>query len=347
MAVHGYGHLFVQDTTPAEAPVMVGSIWSDTADGSVKVCTAISPYTFAAISGGTVLPDPVTVPHGGTGVATLAAHGVLLGAGAANVVVTGAGLAGQVLTSNGASADPTYQVIAPTATPQITSNTGAQNNFDLTARSTYLRCTGAAPVFSGFTVLGATPSDGDQVLIECQGTTARVTNQDTNSTITNRVVCPSTNGQIIGANGRMLLVYDGTAGRWRESLLDCGAWIAVPYNAGDYTGSGSQTWTVDSGDLDTGLYKQQGTTLFVQYYLKSTSVGGTPAGFLQITLPAGFTAGSNAFSMCFVQDAGGTSAAGLVRPVTTILRVQKIDGSNWGASTNSTFIGVAIPVNIT
>ena len=62
----------------------------------------------------------ISVPHGGTGVATLAAHGVVLGEGVSPVAVVAPGTAGYVLTSNGASADPTYQVApgaAGTTTP--------------------------------------------------------------------------------------------------------------------------------------------------------------------------------------------------------------------------------------
>jgi len=53
------------------------------------------------------------VPHGGTGVATLAAHGVVLGNGTGAVAVSGPGTSGQVMTSNGASADPTFQPLVP------------------------------------------------------------------------------------------------------------------------------------------------------------------------------------------------------------------------------------------
>lgn len=56
----------------------------------------------------------VTVPTGGTGVTTLAAHGVVIGNGASAVNVTGAGTIGQALISNGASADPTFQTISGT-----------------------------------------------------------------------------------------------------------------------------------------------------------------------------------------------------------------------------------------
>lgn len=56
---------------------------------------------------GSIVP-PVTVPLGGTGVASLTLHGVLIGNGANPVNVTSAGTAGQFLISGGPSADPTW-----------------------------------------------------------------------------------------------------------------------------------------------------------------------------------------------------------------------------------------------
>lgn len=56
--------------------------------------------------------DPVVVGHGGTGLATLTAHNVLIGEGASAVAFAAPGTSGQVLTSNGASADPTFQSAA-------------------------------------------------------------------------------------------------------------------------------------------------------------------------------------------------------------------------------------------
>jgi len=68
----------------------------------------------------------VAVTQGGTGLTTLTAHGVLIGAGASNLAVTSAGTAGQCLLSNGASADPSFGVCpgagtgAPTTSTYIT-----------------------------------------------------------------------------------------------------------------------------------------------------------------------------------------------------------------------------------
>lgn len=55
------------------------------------------------------LGTPLAVADGGTGVATLADAGVVVGNGTGNVQVTGAGTSGQVLTSNGTGVDPTFQ----------------------------------------------------------------------------------------------------------------------------------------------------------------------------------------------------------------------------------------------
>lgn len=57
----------------------------------------------------------VTVPQGGTGVATLTAHGVVLGEGTSNVAVSTAGTATQCFISNGPSSDPTFQSCPGTA----------------------------------------------------------------------------------------------------------------------------------------------------------------------------------------------------------------------------------------
>lgn len=65
--------------------------------------------------------SPGTVPSGGTGVATLTAHGLMVGEGVSPVASMSAGLAGQVVQSGGASADPVYS----TATfPSTATSTG-------------------------------------------------------------------------------------------------------------------------------------------------------------------------------------------------------------------------------
>lgn len=77
-----------------------------------NTATGQADTTIAAT--GAVLPDPVTVPHGGTGDVTLTAHGVLIGNGTSAVNVTSAGSAQQSLTSSGAGADPIWSLVSLT-----------------------------------------------------------------------------------------------------------------------------------------------------------------------------------------------------------------------------------------
>jgi len=65
----------------------------------------------------TDLSGILPVPNGGTGVATLNNHGLVIGQGINPVAVTAAGTAGQVLQSGGSSADPLYSTaIYPSTT---------------------------------------------------------------------------------------------------------------------------------------------------------------------------------------------------------------------------------------
>jgi len=84
---------------------------------SLPVVTTMAGLTSAAtlatigtITTGVWTGTDVTVANGGTGLSTLTANAVMLGAGTSNVnFVSGLGSSGQLLTSNGAAADPTWQ----------------------------------------------------------------------------------------------------------------------------------------------------------------------------------------------------------------------------------------------
>ena len=100
----------------------------------------LSVFTSANFTGATVTGLAVTVPSGGTGVATLAANGVLYGNGTGVVLVTAQGAANSILTANAGapvfSASPTIgtsvttplviggTAVGSTATLQSTSGIG-------------------------------------------------------------------------------------------------------------------------------------------------------------------------------------------------------------------------------
>ena len=69
MAVSMYGQLAIQATTPSEDPIKVGSLWVDTSSTpALKICTSVSPYTFATASGAGVAGSDTQVQFndGGT-----------------------------------------------------------------------------------------------------------------------------------------------------------------------------------------------------------------------------------------------------------------------------------------
>jgi len=225
---------------------------------------------------------------------------------------------------------------------QSTSATGNQNNFDLNGPNVYLLSSGAAPAFSGFTVQGGAPYAGCRALIICLGTTAKVTNQDTNSTAANRVITPSTSGQIIGVNGVMELIYDDTTDRWREVLLDPGAALDHTFAAGDYTAAGSMTWTVASGDVPTDKYQQIDKMLTVWFTANTTTVGGTLNTTLRKTIPGGFTAASGLWQAPIFPFFDNNLSKDVRISINTTesaayIRLATQDGSNFAAATDTTY----------
>jgi hypothetical protein len=96
----------------------------------------------------------------------------------------------------------------------------------------------------------------------------------------------------------------------RLRTVPLGEWTTPSFDAGDYTGSGSMTWTVDSGDVTTMSYTLVGTTMVLSFFLTSTSVGGTPDSVLQIAIPGGFTAVSRMRNPINVLN-GGAQSTGL------------------------------------
>lgn len=96
------------------------SVVNDSHSHTISTLTGVAA-TSHAHSATDVTSGTLGVARGGTGAATLTAHGVVIGNGTSAVVVTSAGTSGQVLTSNGASTDPTFQTL-----PDLPSGTANQ-----------------------------------------------------------------------------------------------------------------------------------------------------------------------------------------------------------------------------
>jgi hypothetical protein len=233
---------------------------------------------------------------------------------------------------------------APTRTEQTSTATGTQNDLSLSARHTLLRCNNAsALIVTGFSIGGNAPTAGDSVVIVNVGSsTVRVAHQDAGSTTANRAVFPSARGQIIGSTGIIVLVYDGTTTRWRVQAVEPGVPIAIAYSAGDFTATGSMTWTVDSGDVTTARYLQHGSHVTLWMVLATTTTGGTTSNGLLFTLPNGFTAANQSTQLgAYGTVADSTPYSGIsiwaivIATSTTKIGFYKPDFANIALGTNN------------
>jgi hypothetical protein len=151
-------------------------------------------------------------------------------------------------------------------------------------------------------------------------------------------------------SGRALLEYDATTAVWRVIHHEQGAWITPTFAAGNFTASGSMTWTVVSGNVHTYSYKLTGRTLTVNWYIIGTTVGGTPSTNLNIAIPGGFASASEVASAYFYNDNNAGYVAGAIyisaAGQTVIQCWHATFAGNWAASTTQTFVAGSLTFEV-
>src|SRR6266850_2130207 len=168
-------------------------------------------------------------------------------------------------------------------------------------------------------------------------------NQNAGSTDRKRIITTAAATISLAAgSGRASLVYDGNTSRWRVLEHEQGAWIAVPYASGNFTGSGAMTWTVDAGDVLCFRYWLKGCTVTLNVAIVNSTVGGTPDSFLQVNQLATYAGSQSIASGAWYKD-NGTFGTGTVQSNGATLQVAKTAGANWTASTNLTQVAFTIP----
>jgi hypothetical protein len=183
------------------------------------------------------------------------------------------------------------------------------HNGNLAQSFTLLRCTGADQHITGITINGGAPRGGDRVLILCLGTSVRVYTENVASTGYARIICPSASGQIVGAGGAMLLLYDGVASRWREFLWEPGAVLSPPFAAANYSSNaGAGGWLVDVGDRVVDQYIQRGRVLTYSIDIAASSVVIAGATQLIMALPNGVNGSPVGETPGICSDNGGPPA---------------------------------------
>jgi hypothetical protein len=134
----------------------------------------------------------------------------------------------------------------------------------------------------------------------------------------------------------------------RARTTALGEWIAVTFAAGNFTGTGAQTWTLTAPDQANFAYTLYGKTMTAKFQLATTSVGGVAATGLQILIPGGFTAASVAYNAAaFILDNGVLAAGRLsVAAGGTKILVERSDGAVWTAAANTTYVYGQITIEV-
>lgn len=116
-----------------------------------------------------------------------------------------------------------------------------------------------------------------------------------------------------------------------------GVSIVPPFVASNFTGGGTQTWTVTAAQVLNWSYCVIGPRLLLDFVLNGTTVGGAANPTLQITLPKTYTAARYASNACTVVD-NGVNVTGrvFVNPGQRLLFIQREDQANFAASATNT-----------
>jgi hypothetical protein len=115
-------------------------------------------------------------------------------------------------------------------------------------------------------------------------------------------------------------------------------WTTPTFAAGDFTATGSMTWTVEAGDVATFRYMILGKTMFFLISINSTTVGGTPSYGLKIKIPGAFSAAKSFTVPVYVNDNGSEKIgkAWVGTGDTIFYFTIGPAAANWTASTNLT-----------
>lgn len=142
----------------------------------------------------------------------------------------------------------------------------------------------------------------------------------------------------VAPKGSLSYYYDGT--QWQLLHHEQGPAIDVPFTAGDFTGNGAMTWTLDSADLSQFSYHLVGRFVTFQIAIASSTTGGTPNTNLRVLIPNGWTISATQSIIGFArtQNNGGTVAAGFIQATdadNTHILFKLMAAGNWANGTNN------------
>ena len=121
----------------------------------------------------------------------------------------------------------------------------------------------------------------------------------------------------LSANVPLADTAEAIAGVWaftnglkeRSRTAPIGEWTQVAFDAANFTGNNSMTWTVASGNVLTQRYMMVGKTMTLAFCLNATTPGGTADLALQMAIPGGYVAAYRSELLIRVVDGGVAQTA--------------------------------------
>lgn len=190
---------------------------------------------------------------------------------------------------------------------------------------------------------------GQQVTIVSIGAgQVSLAHQNAGSAATYRLINTVTSGitPLAAGKGVATYSYDITTARWRLIRHEQGAWIDIPYAAGNYS-QDAGTWTVDSADQLELCYYVQGNIMMFDVSVNATSI--TPVVTqLRVNLPNGYTTSKRIDTTVYAVNNGGAAEVGTtgLAAGSTFLGFYRPGAAQW-TGTNNTQVGYlgAIPIS--
>jgi hypothetical protein len=126
-----------------------------------------------------------------------------------------------------------------------------------------------------------------------------------------------------------VMAESGYSERLRTTPM--GEWQAVSFAAGNFTGNGTMTWGVDSGDIGANRYTLVGKTMTWNLSVATSDVGGVANTELRATVPGGFTCAVASYHTAAVAIDAGASTTARVETVggQAYVRIVLAAGGNW------------------
>lgn len=134
----------------------------------------------------------------------------------------------------------------------------------------------------------------------------------------------------------------------RGRSVAMGEWTTPSFAAGDYTGGGSMTWTVASGDRVTQAYSFIGKTCLYRVYVATSTLGGSAHNEIRVAVPSGATPAKTMVGTASVYENGAwKSARALVSAGSGYVSITKSDVTNFTVSgTDNIYLHMAIDYEI-